>query len=112
MIFSSMTYDPNPVPVTYTDDELHKIIQEYITFNPEFSFKSLCHHIVCKAKAEMKCENAETTQYSSSEINPAAGTKISKLLWELIWEERLIIDFMYNQYASNYPNDTRFLVIT
>lgn len=112
MIFSSMTYDPNPVPVTYTDDELRKIIQEYVTSNPEFSFRSICNHIVYKAKAEQKCKDAETTQYSSSEISPAVGTEISKILWNLIWERKIIIDFMYNQYASNYSNDTRFLVIT
>lgn len=111
MIFSSMTYDPNPVPVTYTDDELREKIREYTTSVSEFTFKSLCNYIVHEAKAEKKCENAETTQYKSSEINPAAGTKISKLLWELIWKKRLIIDFMYNQYVSTYPNDTRFLVV-
>ncbi len=106
-----MTYDSNPVPVTYTQEELKHIIKDYIKdVNSEFSFRGLCYHIVQKAISEGKVRDASTTQYSSRELNPFSSIEVSKCLWEFIWDKKIFIAFGENPYVAHYSNDTRFVV--
>ena len=106
-----MTYDPNPVPVTYTQIELKQVIDDYLKdVNTEFSFQSLCSFIIGKAISEGKVRNASTTQYSSRQMNPLSAIEVSKYLWELIWDRKIYIAFGENPYAAHYNGDTRFIV--
>lgn len=106
-----MTYDSNPVPVTYGQEELEKVIDEYLNGETtEFSFKRLCHHIVEKAIFEGKVRNANNTHYSSRELNPFYSIEVSKCLWKLIWDRKVFIVFGDNPYMAHYNNDTHFVV--
>lgn len=106
-----MTYDSNPIPVTYTHDELRQVIEDYLNdMTTEFSFRGLCSHIIDKAIAEGKVRDASSTQYSSCEMNPLSAVEVSKCLWELIWNKRIFIAFGENPYVARYAGDTRFVV--
>lgn len=66
-----ITYDSNPVPVTYTQEELKLVIYNYLKdVTKEFSFRGLCSYIRDKAIAEGKVRDASHTQYSSREMSP------------------------------------------
>lgn len=106
-----MTYDSNPVPVTYTQEELKQVVEDYLNdVATEFSFRGLCSFIVGKAIDEGKVHNAGHTQYSSREMNPSSAIEVSKYLWELIWDRRIFIAFGENPYAARYAGDTRFVI--
>lgn len=106
-----ITYDSNPVPVTYTQEELRQVIEDYLNdVTTEFSFRGLCSYIIDKAITEGKVRDANHTQYSSREINPSSAIEVSKYLWELIWDKRIFIAFGENPYVAHYAGDTRFII--
>lgn len=108
MIFESMTYDMNPVSITYSEDELRTLIEDFVNKQDnEFSYKIVCHHILGKAKEEGKVPNADNTQYSSNELNPWSGAIVSKIIWEMIWDRKVFIAFGSNPYRGGYPDDVR-----
>ena len=103
-----MRYDSNPVTILFTEDEIRKLTMAYIEkANREFSYKSICAHILQKAKEEGKVPNASNTTYSSSELNPVSGSVVSKILWELIWDKKIYIVFGKNPYGGGYYDDIR-----
>ena len=105
-----MTYISGPVPITYTNNELRQLIDDYISqVKGVFTYKSLCSYIVAKAKEENRVEGAPNTEYSSSELSIAAGYDVSRILWEKIWNKEIFIVFGENHYQAHYNNDTRFL---
>jgi len=104
-------FDSNPVPITYTYEELEIIIDDFIKDNKSFGFHELCNFIVEKAKKDNKVVNAQNTKYSSSELQPSCNSIISRILWNLIWNRKLIIEFGTNPYRSQYPDDTYFVKI-
>ena len=104
------TFKSGPVPLTYTDEELLQLIDNYISeSHGEFSYKNLCYYIVAKAKEEGKVEGAPHTEYSRSEMSINAGYKVSRILWEKIWNKEIYIVFGENPYQAHYNDDLRFL---
>ena len=106
-----VTYNSNPVPVTYTQEELRQVIESYLKeVDTEFSFRGLCSYIVDKAIKEGKVRDASHTQYSSCEMSPLSAIEVSKCLWELIWVKRIFIAFGENPYVARCAGDTRFII--
>lgn len=104
-------YDSNPVPVNYSFEELALVIDEYIkATTSEFTFKSICCYIVNKAISEGRVPDAEHTKYSSGEMDPISSIEVSRCLWNLIWDRKIIIAFGYNSYAGHTNGDTRFSI--
>ena len=100
------TSDSNPVPVTYDDQELLSLIDKYLSeIHGEFSYKGVCHYVVNEAKRNNKVEGAPHTHYTSS------GIRISKILWEKIWNKEVFIVFGDNPYLGQYNNDVRFYIV-
>lgn len=101
--------DSNSVPVTYTDQELKNLIDKYLSdMEGEFSYKDMCHYVVNEAKRNNKVEGAPNTKYSSSDISIADGIRVSKILWEKIWNKEIFVAFGENPYRARYRDDTRF----
>lgn len=106
-----VVYDYNPVPVTYSQEEMRQVIDAFLKdVKTEFSFRGLCYHIIEKAIAEGKVRNASNTQYSSRQINPMSAIEVSKYLWELIWDKKIYIAFGENPYIAHNDGDTRFII--
>ena len=105
-------YDSNPVPVEYKEHEMREKVLSFISEDrTEFTFKTLSDFIVQTAMKEQKVKNAAHTQYSSNEMDPMSSILLSKILWELIWDKRIIIAFGENPYVAHYAGDTRFVVM-
>lgn len=67
-------YDSNPVPVTYTQDELKQVVDNFLKdVTTEFSFRGLCSYIIDKAIKDGKVRNANNIQYSSRQMNPMSA---------------------------------------
>ena len=103
------TSDSNPVPVTYDDQELLSLVEKYVSeMSGEFSYMGVCRYVVNEAKRNNKVEDAPHTKYSSSDISIADGIRISKILWEKIWNKEIIIAFGDNPYRGIGKDDVRF----
>lgn len=106
-----VTYDSNPVPVTYTLEELRPVVDSYLKeVDTKFSFRGLCSYIIDKAIKEGKVRDASHTQYSSRKMSPLSAIEVSKCLWELIWDKKIFIAFGENLYMAHYAGDTRFVI--
>ena len=57
-----------------------------------------------------KAEGAPNTKYSSSDISIADGIRVSRILWEKIWNKEIFIAFGDNPYRAQYKDDTRFFI--
>lgn len=98
------------VPVTYDDQELLDMIEKYLSGrNEEISFIQLCHYVVNEAKRNGRVEGAPTTRYSSSDLSIPDGIRISKILWEKIWNKEIFIAFGENPYRAHRTGDIRFI---
>ena len=105
-------YNPNPVPVEYTEEEMRERVLSYLdNGRSEFSFRQLSNYIINSAKEEHKVKNASHTQYGSNEMDTASSIQLSRILWELIWDKKIIIVFGDNPYVSHSAGDTRFVAI-
>ena len=103
-------YGITPLAVSYTDVELNNKISNFIDLSDnEVTYKRLCHYILNEAKKEGKLKKEANTEYSEIEMLPSDATKISRILWQKIWDKEIFIDFNKNPYSSNYPNDTVFI---
>ena len=103
------TSDPNPVPVTYDDQELLRIVDKCLSeTDGEFSYKGVCRYVVNEAKRNDKVEGAPHTKYSSSDISIADGIRISRILCEKIWNKEIFVAFGDNPYRGVGKDDTRF----
>lgn len=99
-----------PVPVTYTDEELNKMISDYIAdIKTEFTYNGICSYVVTKAVEEDKVEGAPHTKYTRNELSVKDGYRVSRILWEKIWAKEIFIIFGKNPYMAHLNDDTRFM---
>lgn len=105
-------YSSNPVPVEYSEEEMKKVINDYLrNVKDEFSFNTLSDYIVGRAIKEGKVANAANTQYSSNKMNPTSSILVSKILWKYIWNQKVFIAFGENPYVASYKGDIRFMIV-
>lgn len=106
-----MNINYNPVPIDYSDEELRIVVEDYIaTQRTEFTFKGLCLAVLHRAMDEGKTVDSRHTQYESNELQPSDGIRISHILWDLIFDRRIIIAFGDNPYRTiPHGCDTRFV---
>lgn len=99
-----------PGPVTYKDEELDQIISDYVAeINMEFSYNGICSQVVAKAVDENKVEGAHHTKYTRNDLSAKDGYRVSRILWEKIWEKEIFIAFGKKTYMAHTNDDTRFL---
>ena len=107
-----MTYNYGPVPVIYSYEELKGLIDRYIEkANDESSFKEICQHILYTAKENGRVKGAPHAEYISSELCIDCSYKISRILWEKVWNREIYIAFGENPYRAHYNGDTRFMKV-
>ncbi|MCM1107959.1 MAG: hypothetical protein NC388_02755 [Clostridium sp.] len=97
--------------LTYSREELKSVINHYAkSSNGSFSYKDLCNHIKTKALQENRFEKEKNTEYHGIALTGSDETLISKILWDMIWEKELFINFSRNPYLVPTSNDTYFNV--
>lgn len=91
-----------PIQVTYSDNRLRTLVEEYITMQKhEFTFKDLCSYVLYWAKEEGKTAN--TGLYESNQIDASDCERISVILRKIIIEGRLTCN------ADFLADDTLFV---
>lgn len=78
----------NSIHVTYSDERLRTLVEEYITMQKhEFTFKGLCSYVLYWAKEEGKTANAGL--YESNQLEAAVCERLSSILRKIIGEGRI-----------------------
>lgn len=101
----------------YKDEELKGIIDSFINSQKDnkstyFTYYTLCRHIMMQAdKDDMLLGKEANTYYQQPELNMKEYTRISRLLWGLILEEKIFVDFSNNVYIPHYEKDTIFGIL-
>lgn len=81
----------NPISVTYSDERLSILVEEYITMQKhDFTFKSLCSYVLYWAKEEGKTAN--TGLYENNQLDPKDCERLNKILEKVVSEGRIKVD--------------------
>lgn len=109
-------YGEHPLPMTYSDEALDEKIESFISEqkkagHAQFSYKSLCYALFRIAQSENCLKVESDASYNNPVMDETDATRISRLLWERIWERKIFIDFHENKYVAHYHDDIRFCVL-
>lgn len=113
MSYQITVYGDHQFDLKYEDKELLEIIEKYICDKKThgemyFTYYTLCRFILYKAKEDNKLEGVDSnTYYESPNISQKELTRISRLLWDLILDRKIFVDFSNNAYMAHIGgNDT------
>ena len=96
----------------YSDEDLIEIINSFIQKKKEehsdyFTYYTLCKYILTMADSNNKLIGKEpNTYYQQPNLSQKEYTRISRLLWVLILDRKVFVDFSNNAYIAHYENDT------
>ena len=105
-------YGSHPFSLAYEDAEIKQYIKNYILYRKKsgqmyFTYFTLCKLILDQAKREDKIKGMEpNTYYESPDLSQTEYTRISRILWEFIWDREIFVDFSNNSYIAHFSNDT------
>lgn len=91
--------DNNSIAVTYSDEKLCILVEEYITMQrTEFTFKGICSYILCRAMEEGK--TTVTGLYESNELTPSDCERVTRILDKIVKEKRIAVDSANSLYVK------------
>ena len=91
-----------PIQVTYTDQQLRILIEEYIAMQrSEFTFKGVCSYILYRAMEEGRTANNGI--YESNQLEQKDIKKVSAILKKIVGEGRITTT------SESYSDDTVFV---
>ena len=104
-------FGTSQVPLLYTAEELKRAVELVMeSFPASFTFGQLCNAIIDRVDSEGKLKKEPHTQYSSIQLTKDDTNKLSYMLWQSIWEKKLIISFESN-FQSTENKDFRFVKV-
>jgi len=113
MSYQITAYGDHQFDLKYKDEKLLEIIENYICDKKThgemyFTYYTLCRFILYKAKEDDALEGiAPNTYYESPNVSQKELTRISRLLWDLILDRKIFVDFSNNAYMAHIGgNDT------
>ena len=84
-----MNTNTTPISVTYSDERLRTLVEEFITMQKhEFSFKDLCSYVLYWAKEEGKAAN--NGLYESNELDAVDSDRLARILEKIVKEGRIV----------------------
>lgn len=102
-------YGATFLPLKCSELELKNIVYNSIDkLDESFSFKQLCSQIKSDAEAENLFEKENNTEYSSILLNYRDRKTIQLVIWEMIWNRKLMIDLSIDENRSSF-NDYYFI---
>ena len=85
-----MAIHNNPVSVTYTDSELHNLVEEYITQQKsEFTLKGVCSYILYWAVEDGKISGPKAL-VESNELNNEDQLRVKRIMEAIIADGRIV----------------------
>lgn len=97
------------LPLKYNDDELDKLIGDYIAETREFTFSQLCNHILYIADHQNMLGKQPNTSYGQVHLTQSDKLRITKNLWKRIWAKELILLFNDPHDMYRHENETYFI---
>lgn len=107
-----MPTDNKAISVTYSDEKLRILVEEFITMQRrDFSFKSLCSFVLYRAMEEGRTSN--TGLYQSNELQPIDRERLYRILDRIKEEGRIaVILNSYDSASATCCDEIRFSIIS
>ena len=107
-----MKYDTNPVHLIYENEELRDRILMIIEGRDKttgITFVNLCYQIIQIGFQENKVMIPADTIITSEELAPEEQVRVSRILWELIWDRKIFLLFGRSDLLGLSNGEDRFV---
>ena len=107
-----MNYDSKPVHLLYNDEELRDRILMIIEGRDKtigITFVNLCYQIIQIAFQEKMVKVPDDTIITSEELAPEEQVRVSRILWELIWDHKVFLLFGRSDLLGLSNGEDRFV---
>ena len=107
-----MNYDANPVHLLYTNEELRdriNMIMDSRDHTTGITFVNLCYQVMQMAFQENMVKKVEDTIITSEELAPEEQVRVSRILWELIWDHKIFLLFGRSELLGLSNGEDRFV---
>lgn len=108
-----MNYDSNPLQLLYNDEELRNrimMIMEGRDHRTGITFVNLCYQVMQMAFQEHQVKkNDENTILTSEELAADEQVRVSRILWELIWDHKIFLLFGRSELLGLSNGEDRFV---
>ena len=108
-----MNYDANPVQLNYNNEELKERINLVIDSRDHttgITFVNLCYQLVQLAFQERRVKKAdENVTLTSEELSAEDQVRVSRILWELIWAQKIFLLFGRSELLGLSNGEDRFV---
>ena len=106
------TIDNKPVHILYDNNKLRDVIMMIISGRNDptgITFVNLCYQILQLAEQEQMVEGSGQVTHTSSEIVPEDQVRVSRVLWELIWDKKIFLLFGRSPLLGLSNGEDRFV---
>ena len=107
-----MNYDSKPVRLLYNNEELRDRVLMVIEGRDKtigITFVNLCYQIMQIAFQENMVKVPEDTIITSEELAPEEQVRVSRILWELIWNQKIFLLFGRSDLLGLSNGEDRFV---
>ena len=107
-----MNFDANPIHTLYDNEALKHLVLVIIERNDAPSgttFVNLCYQIRQQAIRDRALPDLENTVYTSEVLAPEDQVRVSRVLWELIWEHKIFLLFGRSPLLGLSNGEDRFV---
>lgn len=107
-----MNFDSNPIHVLYDNETLKHLVLVIISNNDSLSgttFLNLCHQVKQQAIRDKAIADLENTVYTSEQLAPEDQVRVSRVLWELIWDKKVFLLFGRSPLLGLSNGEDRFV---
>ena len=107
-----MNFDSNPIHVLYDNETLKHLVLVIISNNDSLSgttFLNLCHQVKQQAIRDKAIADLENTVYTSEQRAPEDQVRVSRVLWELIWDKKVFLLFGRSPLLGLSNGEDRFV---
>lgn len=108
-----MNYDANPVQLSYNNEELKErinMVMDSRDHTTGITFVNLCYQLVQMAFQEHRVKKAdENVTLTSEELAAEDQVRVSRILWELIWSQKIFLLFGRSELLGLSNGEDRFV---
>ena len=107
-----MNYDANPVHLLYNNEELRdriNMVMDSRDHTTGITFVNLCYQIMQMAFQENMVKKVDDTIITSEELAPEEQVRVSRILWELIWDHKIFLLFGRSELLGLSNGEDRFV---
>jgi hypothetical protein len=107
-----MKYDTNPVHLLYSNEELRDrilMVMESRDHTTGITFVNLCYQIIQIGFQENKVVIPEDSIVTSEELAAEEQVRVSRILWELIWDRKIFLLFGRSDLLGLSNGEDRFV---